>query len=77
MSFELDLGDTDMSSEGFFVGDELYEEESSAFEALRPSLPGTFSMTFTSSSLSELFASYPATELAHSWLRADLRDLGW
>ena len=75
--FELDLGDTDMSSGDFFVREDLYEEESSAFEALRPDLPGTFIMTLTSSSLSELWGSYPATELAHSWLRGDLRELGW
>ena len=75
--FELDLGDPDMSSRDLFVGDDLYEEESSAFQALRPNLPGAFSMTLTRSGLSELFDAYPATELAHSWLRRDLNQLGW
>ena len=75
--FGLDLGVTDMASGDFFDRDDLYEEEKSAFEALRLNLPGAFSMTLTRSGLSELLDAYPATELAHSWLRRDLREMGW
>ena len=75
--FELDGGLTYMSSGEFFDKDDLYEEEKSAFEALRPNLPGAFSMTLTRSGLSELVNPYPATELAHNWLRRDLKELGW
>ncbi len=75
--FELDLGFNSMSSREFFDRDDLFEEEKSAFEALRPDLPGAFSMTLTRSALSELLDPYPATELAHSWLRDDLKELGW
>ena len=77
MLFELDGGLTYMSSGEFFDRDDLYEEEKSAFEALRPNLPGAFSMTLTRSGLSELVNPYPATELAHNWLRRDLKELGW
>ena len=76
--FELDLGLTDTLRREFIDrGDHLYEEQKSVFEALRPDLPGAFSMTLTSSGLSELWDPYPATELAHRWLRSDLRELGW
>ena len=75
--FGLDLGVTDMSSRDFFDRDDLFEEERSAYEALRPNLSGIFSMTLTRSGLSEILDLYPATELAHSWLRDDLRELGW
>ena len=77
VSLDLNLGLTDILSKEFFGRDDLYEEEKTAFEALRPDLPGAFSMTLTRSGLSELLDPYPATELAHSWLRHDLRDLGW
>ena len=77
VSFELDLRGTNMSTREFFDRDELFEEERSAFEAHRSNLPGAFSMTLTRSSMSELLDPYPATELAHSWLRHDLKELGW
>ena len=64
-------------TESFFDRDELFEEERSAFEVHRSNLPGAFSMTLTRSSMSELLDPYPATELAHSWLRHDLKELGW
>ena len=77
VSFELDLRGTNMSTREFFDRDELFEEERSAFEAHRSNLPGAFSMTLTRSSMSELLDPFPATELAHSWLRHDLKELGW
>ena len=77
VSFELDLSDTNMVDREFFDRDELFEEERSAFEVHRSNLPGAFSMTLTRSSMSELLDPYPATELAHSWLRHDLKELGW
>ena len=77
VAFELDLRGTNSLNREFFDRDELYEEEKSAFEVHRSNLPGAFSMTLTSSSMYELLEPYPATELAHSWLRSDLKELGW
>ena len=77
MAFELDVRGTNALNREFFDRDELYEEEKSAFEVHRSNLPGAFSMTLTSSSMYELLEPYPATELAHSWLRHDLKELGW
>lgn len=77
VSFELDLSGAKMADKEFFDRDELYEEEKSLFEVHRSNLPGAFSMTLTRSSMSELLDSYPATALAHSWLRHDLKELGW
>ena len=76
VSFELDFCRKSIDAE-FFDSDDLYKQEQSAFETHRPGLPGTFSMTLTSSALSEVLHPYPATELAHSWLRQDLKELGW
>ena len=77
VSFELDLRSTNGLDREFFDRDELFEEERSAFDVHRSNLPGAFSMTLTRSSMSELLDPYPATELAHSWLRHDLKELGW
>ncbi len=77
VSFELDLRGAKMADKEFFDRDELFEEERAAFEVHRSNLPGAFSMTLTSSSMSELLDPYPATALAHSWLRHDLKELGW
>ncbi len=77
VSFELDLRGTNTLDREFFDPDELFEEERSAFETYRSNLPGAFSMTLTHSSMFELLDAYPATALAHSWLRNDLKKLGW
>ena len=77
VSFQLDLRGASRLDREFFDRDELFEEENSAFELHRSSLPGAFSMTLTRSSMSELLDPYPGTELAHSWLRHDLKELGW
>ena len=77
MSFELDLRGAKMVDKEFFDRDELFEEERAAFEIHRSNLPGAFSMTLTRSSMSEILDPYPATALAHSWLRHDLKELGW
>ena len=76
VSFELDFGRKNSDAE-FFDGDDLYKQEQSAFETHRSGLPGAFRMTLTSSALLEVLDPYPATELAHSWLRRDLKELGW
>ena len=77
VSLELDFGSNHIYDAEFFDRDDLYQQEQSAFNAHRPGLPGPFSMTLTSSALSEVLHSYPATELAHSWLRRDLKKLEW
>ena len=76
VSFELDFGRESLDAE-FFDNDDLYKQEQSAFETHRPGLPSAFSMTLSSSGLSEVLHPYPATDLAHSWLRQDLKELGW
>ena len=77
VSIELRPGNSNLSHDEFFNNDDLYQQEALAFDAHRPGLPGEFSLTTTSSALSELLHPYPATELANSWLRGDLKDYGW
>ena len=77
VSIELQPGSRKISHAEFFNEDDLYQQEALAFGTHRPGLPGEFSLTTTSSALSELLHPYPATELAHSWLRRDLKELGW
>ena len=77
VSIELRRGRKNVSYAPFLDNDDLYQQEVLAFDTYRPGLPGEFSMTTTSSSLLEVLHPYPATELAHSWLRQDLQKLGW
>ena len=55
----------------------LSQHEQDAFEAHRQNLPGKFSLSWTMSSLLNVFGSHPATKLALDWLRRDLQALGW
>ena len=73
----LQHGDETTVDPNFFGNDEIYEDEKLAFDIHRPGLPGEFSHTMSATGLSELLHPYPATELAHSWLREDLKKWGW
>ena len=65
-------------SEGIpFDSEELFQQEQLAFSNYRQSLPGEFSLSWTSASLRNIFETYPATELALDWLRQDLQALEW
>ena len=60
-----------------FNSESLYNEEELAFRNHRQGLPGDFVLSSTQSGLIELLQPYPATDLAISWLRDDLDELGW
>ena len=77
VAFKLRRETGNVSHVPFSGSDDLYEQEALAFDTYRPGLPGGFNMTTTSSSLLGLLHPYPATQLAHSWLRSDLKELGW
>ena len=65
-------------SEGIpFDSEELFQQERHAFAIYRRSLPGEFSLSWTTASLRNVFETYPATELALDWLRQDLQALEW
>ena len=77
VSIALQHGDETTVELGSSFNDDLYEQKKLAFDAHRPGSPGDFSHTMTATVLSELLHPYPATELAHSWLREDLKHWGW
>ena len=63
--------------ESQFDRQSLFEQEHESFATHRRHLPGEFSMSWISTSLSDVFDADPATKLAHEWLHQDLNELGW
>ena len=71
---DFELGPRDEFRDNF---EHYWREEKNALQRLRPG-DGAVSRLFQSdSALLGMFGSRPATELAHDWLKGELRELGW